>query len=389
MIQKNHWQQWITEVKKLKIKQSNKLHLKINFFVLLLTILTAVVGFFIMTNVIVERKERLLKTLALFGLFGILLLIAWLSVQIVNILPKAVSSLASLADSVYSYDPRSTKNIPITSTQTGVPSGDEFNLSWEQRYKTGTYSFSFECADEVRASIYSSQSEFKEAECNKQYNLGNVENATIVFLTNATDTIAVPYTLTYFKTNDTQKSAESTGLVTIHQGRTGTAPEPSVTVTVNDDPITPKETVAAKPITTKPASKPETIYTYTYSLPVSDPKGKTDLSVGYLGIGQVVNGNFISTGTIKEGQKGALQFTVTNIGTKTSADWTFEANLPGGVKYTSEKQSPLKPNEKATLTIIFPEVNDETKVNFSFEVNSTGESNTKNNNLAWTTSVTR
>jgi hypothetical protein len=341
-----------------------------------------------MTNVIAERKERMLKTLALLGLVGILLLIAWLSVQIVNVLPKALTSLASLADSVYSYDPKAAKNIPITSSQTGVPAGDEFNLSWEKRYSTGTYSISFECASDVKSAIYSSQSEFKEAECNKQYNLGNVEGATIIFTTNATNTIAVPYTLTYFKTNATAKSAEAKGLVTVHQGRTGTAPEPSVTVTVNDDPITPKPIVTAKPsVVTKPLPKPETTYTYTYALPVSDPKGKTDLSVGYLGIGQVVSGNFISTGKIKEGQKGALRFTVTNIGTKTSSDWTFEATLPGGVGYTSVKQAPLKPNEKATLTIIFPEVNDEDKVNFSFVVKSSNEIDTKNNSLSWTTAV--
>lgn len=342
-----------------------------------------------MTNVIAERKERILKTLALFGLLGILLLIAWLSVQIVNVFPKAITSLASLADSVYSYDPKQTKNIPITSTQTGVPSGDEFNLTWEQRYKTGSYSFSFECANDVKASIYSSQSEFKEAECNKLYNLGNVEGATIVFSTNATDTVAVPYTLTYFKTNASTKSAETTGLVTVHQGRTGTAPEPSVTVTVNDGPITPQTNTVAKPVTTKPAPGPVTTYTYTYNLPVSDPKGKTDLSVGYLGIGQVVSGNFISTGIVKEGQKGALQFTVTNIGTKTSSDWTYEALLPGGVTYSSAKQSPLKPNEIATITIIFPAVNDTKEAEFEFTVKSTGETTNNNNALAWTTKVTR
>jgi hypothetical protein len=343
-----------------------------------------------MTNVIVERKEKLLKTLALFGLLGVLLLIAWLSVQIVNVLPKAVSSLASLADSVYSYDPKSVKDIKVTSTQTGVPSGDEFKLNWEQNYKTGSYSFSFECIYDVKASIYTSQSEFKEAVCDKQYNLGNVESATIVFLTNATDTIAVPYTLSYFKTNSTVINAEAKDVVTVHQGRTGTAPEPSVTVTVNNDPITPKGDTTKSPITTtKPAPKPETTYTYTYSLPVSDPKGKIDLSVGYLGIGQVVNGNFISTGIVKEGQKGALMFTVTNIGTKTSSDWTFVASLPNGIKYTSDKQSPLKPNEKATLTIVFPEVTDEIKVDFAFEIKSSDETSTKNNSLAWTTSVTR
>ena len=45
-----------------------------------------------------EKKQSVLKTLAIIGFIGIIIFIAWASVQLVNVLPSAFSSLASLAE---------------------------------------------------------------------------------------------------------------------------------------------------------------------------------------------------------------------------------------------------------------------------------------------------
>ena len=345
-----------------------------------------------MTNTTPERKERVIKSLALLGLFGLIICIAWLSVQIITLLPSAVSSLASIADSVYNYDPRAARSIKLNESPENFTTGVPSTVRWDKPLATGTYSFSYRCGKDVFIEIKSAEAEFAGLECNKNYNLGNVDSVSVVIHKDKTSAVDLEYTISHFKTNSTEASVTKTVSAGIIQGDdVAIGPSTSVEVTVNDKPVTPKPNTSNQTNTTKPSipTKPVTTYSYTYSLPVSDPKGKTDLSVGYLGIGQMVNDTFISTGLLKQDQKGALQFTVTNIGTKTSNDWTFSALLPNGTAYTSAKQAPLKPNEKATLTIIFSEVTDSKEAKFEFTVNSTGETSTKNNSLAWTTKVTK
>lgn len=344
-----------------------------------------------MTNTTPERKERVIKSLALLGLFGLIICIAWLSVQIITLLPSAVSSLASIADSVYNYDPRAARSIKLTESPENFTTGVPSTVRWDKPLATGTYSFSYRCGKDIFIEIKSAEAEFAGLECNKNYNLGNVDSVSVVIHKDKTAAVNLEYTISHFKTNSTEASVTRTASAGIIQGEdVAIGPSTSVEVTVNDKPVTPKPNTSNQTNTSKPntAANPVTIYSYTYSLPVSDPKGKTDLSVGYLGIGQVVSGKFTATGIVKEDQKGALQFTVTNIGTKTSSDWTYEALLPGGVTHSSAKQAPLKPNEIATITIIFPAVSDTKEAKFEFEVKSTGETTTSNNALKWTTKVT-
>jgi hypothetical protein len=59
---------------------------------------------FLMNTDTQSQKERVIKSLAILGLLGLIIIIAWGSVQAVKYFPTAVQSLASLADSVYNYD---------------------------------------------------------------------------------------------------------------------------------------------------------------------------------------------------------------------------------------------------------------------------------------------
>ena len=347
-----------------------------------------------MTNVIPERKERVIKSLALFGLFGVIIFIAWLSVQIVSVLPSAVSSLASLADSVYSYDPKASHTVKLVDTPEHFTTGVPTTIRFEKPFETGTYSFSYSCGKDIFLEIKSSESEFAGLECNKNYNLGNVDNFTLTVHEDNTKSEDLTYTVAYFKTNSTKESAKITTTSGIILGsEVAIGPETSVEVTVNEKPITPKPNTVAtsqvkppKPATTTPT--PTTQLSYTYKIPVSDPKGKTDLKVEYLGIG-TTNSNdvFENTGSLKQNKPGAIQFTVHNIGTKTSGDWIFTTLLPGDVEYTSKIQAPLKPNEKSTLTISFPATEELTLQKFTFTAKLDDDSNTKNNTINWSTVV--
>ncbi len=345
-----------------------------------------------MNNVTPERKDSVLKSLALIGLLGVILFIAWVSVQIVAVFPTAVSSLASLADSVYNYNPRGMAEIKLEPTAESVETGSELNLVWDKRFETGTYAFTFLCEEGLSVEIKSVESTFQNAECGKSYTLGTVDNAQVKVNSEKKGQAPFTYTISYFKNNVYTPSSQSSQSVLVTNSRF-TESGPNVNV-VNipeseEEPGTQTETeveVETPAVVTKP--KPQPTYEVVYQIPVSDPNGFTDLKVTYLGIGSKNrNGSFTNSGTLKEGVAGVVQFSVQNLGTKTSDTWSFEAELPGGTNYTSRTQNALKPNERVIFTLTFPALGDTSVETFGAEATVEGDTNTKNNSFTWTTVV--
>ena len=342
-----------------------------------------------MNNVTRERKESVLKSLALIGLLGVILFIAWISVQIVAVFPSAVSSLASLADSVYNYNPRGMSEIKLEPTADSVETGSELNLVWDKRFETGTYAFTFLCEEGLSVEIRSAESAFQNAECGKSYTLGTVDNAQVKINSEKKGQAPFTYTISYFKNNVYTPSSQSSQSVLVTNSR---FTEPGPNVNVVNIPTTEPETEVTSEVETKPVvvtkPKPQPTYEVTYQVPVSDPKGFTDLKITYLGVGSKNrNGSFTNSGTLKEGVAGVMQFSVQNLGTKTSDTWSFEAELPGGTDYTSGTQKALKPNERAVFTLTFPAITKAGLETFSAEATVTGDTNTKNNSFTWTTIV--
>lgn len=120
---------------------------------------------------------------------------------------------------------------------------------------------------------------------------------------------------------------------------------------------TPTPTVPDVKPTPTPAPKPTPVQyrtVVTYVAPVSDPKGYTDLLATFVAVGEMTSSErFVPAKYLSEDERSAMQFQVKNIGTKTSGEWHFVAKLPDGSTINSLPQSPLKPNETATLTIAF------------------------------------
>ena len=112
--------------------------------------------------------------------------------------------------------------------------------------------------------------------------------------------------------------------------------------------------------------------------------------VSYLGLGIVdVNGTFIKTETITKDVAGALQFSVHNIGNKTSEDWTFSGVLPGDVEFASGEQNSLLPNERAVLTLKFKAVIDLGTESYEVSVDTNKDKNGANNTISGAKQVTR
>jgi subtilase family serine protease len=124
-----------------------------------------------------------------------------------------------------------------------------------------------------------------------------------------------------------------------------------------------------------------------YEIPVSNPRGFTDLQTAFLNVGEIRNNTFTVT-SLREERDGAFQFSVKNIGTKTSERWTYTVELPDGDSYTSSSQAPLKPNERAVITIGFavPGISVHT---FEVDVDVDDDRNRNNNSFERRVSVQR
>ena len=332
---------------------------------------------FYMNNVTPEQKNKVLKTLSLIALILITVLIAWLSVQIVKIFPSAINSLASLADSVYNYNPREVRDLTIEPIPESINTGAELPIAWSMSIKTGSYAFSYECQEGISLDLKTSETEFKGIECEKSYDLGLSDEATLVIYSEKEPETNITYSIAYYKKNSSESSTRESQTIAIKN--------PDLVANIpKEEEVAPVE--IPQSTSTRPIVENTPTYEYTYAIPVSDPKGFTDLNVSYVGIGEIDGqGKFISTGIIKSDVSGAVQFAVHNIGTKTSGDWTFSAKLPGGINYESEKQIPLKPNERAILTLSFPAITD-TKLQ-SITLSSETESDKNKNNDSATRSV--
>lgn len=126
----------------------------------------------------------------------------------------------------------------------------------------------------------------------------------------------------------------------------------------------------------------------TYKMPVSDPKGYTDLVVAFGAVGEMTSGDrFVAAKYLSEDERSAMQFQVKNIGTKTSGEWHFAARLPDGSTVNSLPQRPLLPNETATLTIAFDGVEGTKDRTVGVDVVGGNDINLKNNGFRVTVDV--
>jgi len=325
-----------------------------------------------------NNKTSILKSLAIVGFIGIIILIAWFSVKIVGVVPDAFSSLASLAESLNQnddVDEEDRTKLVVTSDTLLTNSGEPVNLSWETTDKPGSYAFSYECEEGVSVDIIETDG-IKSVGCGVNYNIGKTNSLTISINSEKEKYTDINYTISFLGTNDTEPRASGTSSLTVVNDSYQEVPD--------NDPETDQTTPPNNnngQVTTGSGS-PTYQQEFVYTIPTSDPNGQTDLATKFISTGKII-GNTFFPGTISREDDGAIQFEVKNYGTKTSQKWTFEVSLPNGGTYTSDRQNPLKPNERAVLTIGFP-TTDDSRHTFKVTVNESTDKNTANNKFSET-----
>ena len=327
-----------------------------------------------MNNVTPEKKQALMKALAVAGVIAIIILLAWLSIQLISYAPRAFTSLASLADSVYDRSPGQDANFTVSTDQTITTSGEPVTLAWDAPDTPGSFVFSYTCTEGVAIDIVSSEQELRSISCDTNYNVGNVTELTLNIESEKNRFIDVPYTVAFLRTNDIEPSAQSSGLVAVtnpqlaalSEDEEADAPAPADDPEENgadesasdttDSATTPSVTTNdPDALADQPAHTSGFTQEFVYEIPVSDPNGEPDLAVRLIGVGELRQGrNFFESGILTSGEQGAVQFEVKNLGTRTSEVWSYQVSLPGDISHTADDQAPLSPNERAVITVGFP-----------------------------------
>jgi hypothetical protein len=340
-----------------------------------------------MNQVTEEKKESLTKTLAIVGFIAVVIFSVWLAVQIVRVVPSAFSSLASIADVVYNYNNK--QELQVTTTNSVVNANESFTISWTDMRKEGTYVFSYECTDGVSVEIRL-QGVIKTVACDTEIDLSDINTLEIRVASEKFRFVDMPYTIAFKEkgTEDMLLKRSTITMVNASIPTTGVAQEEAETpVVVPNTETAPSTPTPSKPTTpTYTAGKPVTTTKYVYTTPVSDPKGKVDLQVTFIAVGELNGKVFTPKTSVDTDENGALQFEVKNVGTKTAEDWEYEATLPGDISYSSPDQKALKPNERAVITLGFSGLSESGKETVGAEVTAKGDVKTSNNEF--TKSVT-
>lgn len=293
-----------------------------------------------------------MRFLALAGLLALVVLIAWLTVQIVKVAPSAFSSLASLAEGIDQFEesidePTDTDPLITKESKEEVVSGETVTITWDAVENLGTYSFSYECFDGVTLTAVNTDGE-RAMSCDTNYNLGEVTSLNLTVT--AEESVEIPYTLSFIRAGDSEHYRNGTAFITVVTDTDKLAGDVAGASTT---PETTNDTEPEETPTPEPTPQPTTpTVQYTYQVPTSDPNGFINLEASYVNVGGFVNGQF-RAGLLEEDSSGAVQFAVKNIGTKTSEEWSFTITLPDGTTFESEDQDPLKPNERSIFTLGF------------------------------------
>ncbi len=332
-----------------------------------------------------DTKNAIIKTLAIIGFIVGLVLAVWLAVQAVRLLPSAFSTLASIAENLRSGEE---SEFTVATDKSIVNSGEPITLSWTLLRTEGEYTFSYECAEGISAEIRRANGATVSIDCDSEVTLPADENRTqVTFESEKNRFTDVRYTVR-FAADKKDLSFERSALITlvnpdISENRPTTGGSPAPGSGANEEPA---PQTGGSQGGRGPVGGYITVPTVVTEYPVSNPNGYSDLEVTFLGVGTLSGNRFTKRSYLEEGERGALQFAVRNVGTKTSSEWYFSAELPTDPSFTfsSSRQDGLRPNERQIITLQFDNVSDRDE---RIEVRATGGDDTRTANNRFSTNV--
>jgi CARDB len=325
-------------------------------------------------NNINKVKEHSIKTLAVFGLIGLLIIV---SIAIIRVAPIAIRGIASAAVSLSSIFVPADK-LSLQSSTYNANTGEPFTLTWSRTNQStnGSYTVSYPCTDGVHLeAVLPGKNDV--IFCNTLYHFLNSNNSLTLagFIAPGTaqngaalNDLDIPVTLHYTQNGASSETTEATVTVNVSTGANSqTANQTTSTNTANT--TTPSNTASNVkinvniPSATPSAGQPiTTTYNMTNGPTYTDRgnAGEPDLVATILqtGVVSTTTGAFTPQSSVKTSDRAAVHFQIQNIGTKASGSWTFAVVLPTYPAYTfqSGTQPSLAPGDRIEFTLGFDNI---------------------------------
>lgn len=317
-----------------------------------------------------QNKEKVknagIKALAIVGLVALLIFGLWGLIRVVSLIPGIGSTLAAVGTSLSSiFVPA--ERLEITLPSANVKSGEPLAITWNHVGKrgTGSYTLSYECRGGFSMESITPTGTYQKAPCDTPFNYADSQTEIrVILVSTGARFLDVPITLSYTRAGEENPSATTDTAITVINEAISATPSPAPSPTPSP---TPRPTPSLTP-----GTRTDQTYRFVGSGAISDPRGTPDLAVSITAIGTLDRSTnvFTPTATVRAGERAAVQFFVTNLGTKTAEFWNFNAALPTSPFhiFSSDSQRPLAPGDRIEYTIGFDEV-DARATNGVFTVN--------------------
>lgn len=315
-------------------------------------------------------KNNSMKALAIVGLLAVLVLGFWGVIRVAILVPGIGNALAAVGASISSiFVPA--ERLEITLPSANVPSGEPLSITWNHVGKRGegSYTLSYACRSGFSMESITPTGVYQKAPCETPFNYTNSQTEIrVIPQSQSARFLDVPVTLSYTRSGDENPSATTDTAITVENSAVSVTPTPSGAT----PPPSPRPTPS--PVT--PGSRTDQTYRFVGSGTASDPSGTPDLEVSITSIGTLDRATnvFTPSATVVAGQRAAVQFSVTNRGTKTAEFWSFNAALPTTPFHIfhSDTQRSLGPGDRIEYTIGFDEIDSRTTSTFTVNVDPTG-----------------
>ena len=336
-----------------------------------------------------EQSKRIaLQALAIIGIVALLALGTWGTVQIVRTGPSVVSNItAAVSNFSARFFSAGTPELRITLEGYSVQNDTGFDFTWSVKDAPAqaSYALVYECSDGLSFLTPNSIGGNTRISCGETYAFQTASNK-LTLIPISLDNRFLDSGVKLLLVEGERVIAEDEVLLTVVNERVSMSGGNVGSGAITPRPTTPPTT----PLT--PAPQPtyyEPVYT-TVTVPrTSDPNGYVDFAVEIIRVGTLEDRSSIFTSndaTLNRNDRGGVMFVVRNLGTKTSSEWSFEAELPTRPSFTYRKadQPALAPGDRIEYTLGFDRIsrNDSDEIVITIDPRNTINESNENNNRA-------
>jgi hypothetical protein len=273
-----------------------------------------------------ENQEKPNIAMRIGIILGIIIILFIVSIGIIKLVPRAISSLANVSVSFSSLFAQK-ESIAVTLSPSTVPSGSKTAIAFTHTGKTkdGYYSLSYDCQTGSRLSYTNGSSTLVSVPCSQPYPFSSPSNEISLIASIPVNQTAESLPITIMFTPTGAASASVSGSATLNIVAATSSTGVITTIPPNNTVVTPPSTTTYVP----PAATPGAA-THPPSTTYVNPNAHADLAVAIVdeGIADPSTGNFVSTRNFAANNTVVIKFQVTNIGNKSTGLWGFQTTQP-------------------------------------------------------------